>query len=146
MMRKSLWMALLLALLTGVAQAGVVENPEDVPRDFGDEPPTGIYAKKRKNRPGAGASIKVTPPASATSTSGSLRSTAQARQRSENGGKKTSTKKPSDKDGKSAAQASGAYPNVPGNKETWPMLAIAVLLMLAAGGGGYYLYSNSDEE
>lgn len=138
-------MALLIAMLTGAAQAGVVENPEDVPRDFGDDPPTGIYAKDRK--PGSGSTTVKVPAVHSSAGSGSLRSTAQARQRSENQEKNKGNGKNTGSE--AAGNSTGArdgYPNVPGSNETWPLLAIAVLLLLAAGGGGYYLYSSSDGE
>ncbi len=136
---------LVVFLLTGFALAGVVENPEDAPRAFEDGPPTGIY-KKERARP------KVT---SQTSSNGSLKAAAEANAPvmtkatalSQQG--KTSLPagedKPEELVTNQEATNPKTFPAVPGGGETWPLLAIAVLLLVFAGLGGYYFYARQEE-
>ena len=138
------WILAILIFLSLPALAGVVGDAEDVPREFNDEPRSGIYKQSRQSTTSGSLNSAVQPDTSgpSSSTSGSSNkksgSTALAKE------KKNRTSQ-----GKNNApgtqNAPTSYPAVVGGGQTWPLLAIAVLLLIAAGGGGYYFYRQSDD-
>lgn len=131
----------MIILLTASVMAGVVGDAEDVPRDFKEEPATGIYQRQVDTQ---------------AKPSGSLRNSvvtdgAVVRSRSTQSRRQPKSKRRAGKSEKHRGQESAQkpkdqhFPAVPGGNQTWPLLAIAVLLLVAAGGGGYYFYSQSEE-
>lgn len=135
---------MMLLLLTAAAFAGVVGDAEDIPRDFKDEPATGIYKRQRQNpeQPGSGSlknSVVTDGAVVRTSPNGNKRITRKNRRN------KKGTVPAQDEKNKELAADKGSFPQIPGGREAWPLLAIAVLLLVAAGGGGYYFYQQSEE-
>ncbi len=133
-------------LLTATALAGVVDDAEDTPRDFTNEPATGIYRPEAQKKPPVATSGSLKN--SVVGDGAVVRSSPSKRKRRAQRDKGKSRKGELEtvaQDQKKEQDRRGSFPPVPGGRDTWPLLAIAVLLLVAAGGGGYYFYQQSEE-
>ena len=137
---------MILLLLTATALAGVVGDAEDIPRDFKNEPRTGIYerdSQKKKAPAATSGSLKnsvVTDGAVVRSSPSKRKKRAKKNRKNRRGLSDTVAEK---RNGEQAKR--GDFPQIPGGRDAWPLLAIAILLLVAAGGGGYYFYQQSEE-